>query len=274
LINHLPARIAVLLLVMSLHVAAQAIIIRHDRNYASYRGEEARYAAVFYLERQENRRVCAATLIDPRWAITAAHCVLETGLRDTLMRSMRFTVSIAGAEREVVSVILHPDYRPGEHDEVDLALLDFGVPMPFPVPLKMNRMDDEAGQIADLVGWGYFGLGTTGRQYSDGQFRRAQNRIERADQRLLIRFDDPRSVPQVALDLEGMPGLGDSGGPALLAGAGGWLLAGVAVGELNAPQFREETQGSYGAEAVYERISKHLEWIERTIQANAITASE
>ena len=115
--------------------------------------------------------------------------------------------------------------------------------------------------MVTLVGWGYFGLGTTGRQYDDGTKRRAQNRISAANSKLRFVFDDPREINSGALPLEGMLGLGDSGGPALIDVGNEYRLAGVAIGELGGDRFSEETQGKYGAVAVYERISAHVDWI-------------
>jgi len=63
-----------------------------------------------------------------------------------------------------------------------------------------------------------------------------------------------------------MPSLGDSGGPALIQEEDRWLLAGIAVGEVMDENFTEETQGSYGSVAVYERVSRHVEWIRRTMR--------
>ena len=36
--------------------------------------------------------------------------------------------------------------------------------------------------------------------------------------------------------------------------SGGLLLAGVSVGQVEGPDFSEETQGQYGPAAVYERV--------------------
>ncbi|MCG8503625.1 MAG: hypothetical protein MI755_03370, partial [Sphingomonadales bacterium] len=124
---------------------------------------------------------------------------------------------------------------------------------------------DEGDAVVTLVGWGFFGVGTTGRQYSDGVMRRATNRISNAGQRLHIKFGDPRDAATDTQPLEGMPGLWDSGGPALIQARTGYSLAGVAVGEIEGDDFSEETQGRYGSEAVYERISSHIQWIEAVI---------
>ena len=93
----------------------------------------------------------------------------------------------------------------------------------------------------------------------------AQNRISIAERRLQIVFNDPRDRSADALALEGVPSLGDSGGPAFIHTDTGFRLAGVLIGEIEGKQFSEETQGKYGSVAVYERLSEHISWIETVI---------
>ena len=45
---------------------AQAIVIRHDTGYSRHAASEAQFPAVFWLEQRSQRKVCVATLIDPR----------------------------------------------------------------------------------------------------------------------------------------------------------------------------------------------------------------
>jgi len=253
---------------------SRAIIVRHDKNYTDYQVRESDFPAVFFLERQARRKVCVATLVAPAWAITAAHCAEETTLLQTLESGASFPVKVAGGEHRIDLLVRHPDYQPGSASEVDLALLRFAAPLDLPRPIPLHEEQNEAGRIVTLLGWGFFGIGTVGRQYDDGRLRMAQNRIENAGRRLQVRFEDPRNPQEEALDLEGMPGLGDSGGPALLSGEQGRSLAGVAVGEIMGAEFSEETQGRYGSIAVYERISGHLDWIRHTIAANSRLDSE
>jgi secreted trypsin-like serine protease len=247
-------------------IPSQAIIIRHDKNARDYRARESDFPAVFFLERQDIGKTCVATLIDPQWAITAAHCATITSLRSNLRDGGGHAVMVSGQQYLIDLLVVHPNYLPDSPQEVDLALLKFSAPLEMPRPIEINAAQDEAGAVVSLLGWGFYGLGTTGRQFNDGSFRMAQNRVESADRRLAIRFDDPRQQISEVLDLEGMPSLGDSGGPALVQGPSGWLLAGIAVGEVMDESFTEETQGSYGSIAVYERVSRHLEWIRRTIR--------
>ena len=244
---------------------SEAIIIRHDVGSGDYLVRQLDYPAVFFLEQQGLRKVCVASVIHRQWAITAAHCLEETMLGETLAQKRRFGVQLATGTREIDLAIVHPDYDQSAASDVDLALIRFREAESLPKPLALYSESDELGQVASLLGWGFYGLGTTGRQYDDGRMRRAQNRIEQSDRRLRVRFDDPRQSADDALPLEGTIGLGDSGGPALLEIAGALRLAGIAIGEVQAADYSEEHQGQYGSVAIYERISRHLDWIQTVI---------
>jgi hypothetical protein len=250
---------------LSLGFSSHAIIVRHDVRADSYEVKVVTYPAVFYLEQQGRRRVCAATVIHPRWAISAAHCLEETSLASTVENRRRFAVTVAGKTREIDAAIIHPDFDMTAQSDVDLVLLRFREASSFPVPYPLQQDPDELGATVRLVGWGYFGLGTSGRQFDDGKLRMATNVIEQAGSRLQLKFDDPRRVDDSPLALEGMPSLGDSGGPALIETGSGLVLAGVAVGEIMGSDYSEETQGKYGSVAVYERLSLHIDWIETVI---------
>lgn len=246
--------------------SGHGIIIRHDVGQAAYETRSIDYPAIFYLERQGVRKVCVATLIARQWALTAAHCTEETSLGVATARGGTFAVEVAGQAREIDLVVKHPRYQQGAVDDVDLALIRFKAPLASPRPIPLNTAKDELSQIVTIVGWGYFGVGTQGRQYDDGRMRRATNRITQSGRYLRTLFDDPRERLAESLPTEGTLGLGDSGGPALLVTESGLSLAGIAVGQVIGADYREETQGRYGAIAVYERVSSHLAWIESIVR--------
>jgi secreted trypsin-like serine protease len=272
-----PARffsaVTVPLVCLVLALSAHAIVIRHDRADADYVVEESRYPQVFYLHTRYDNKVCMATLIAATWAVTAAHCTDETPLGATLAESGAWPLQVAGKPNRVQALVLHPQYRAGDRLEgVDLALLQLETPVTTVAPVQLNRQGNEHSIVMSLVGWGFTGNGTRGRVGNDGRLRRAENMVEEASNWLLFRFDDPRDNQGKALDLEGIPGLGDSGGPAFEESyaSGTTLLAGVAVGEL-AVNNETSSTGTYGAIEVYERISLHADWID-SVTGNATLA--
>ena len=262
-------RFVVLLLCSSFVSPSSAIIIRHDVGPARYEVRESSYPSVFFLEQQGNRKVCAATVIHQQWALTAAHCVEQTLLGNTLANGRDFAVLVGGQDREIDAVIIHPEFDIENAADVDLALLRFKQASTTPRAMPLHLQESAPDSIVTLLGWGYFGLGTTGRQYNDGSLRLARNRITDVDRRFKIRFDDPRDRASQALPLEGVPSLGDSGGPALLENEDGLFLIGITVGEVTVNGFSEETQGEYGAIAIYEIVVLQLDWIETVIGSSA-----
>lgn len=258
----LPASVFVLL--SCLAFVASAIVVRHDVPDAAYLGRQSDYPAVFSLYRTKaGHDECIATLIDPRFAITAAHCARDRSLLAAAAPGAAgYEITIAGQAARIDRVIHHPGSGSGRAP--DIALLRLAEPVLHVAPVPLYRGDDEAGRIIVMPGWGGTGNGVTGLGTEDGLFRIAENRVDRAEnQRLYWRFDAP-STGQ-ALPLEGISGPGDSGGPALLQTPQGWHIAGVSSGQdtMGGPE------GLYGVEESFVRISSFLDWIEGHL--NAVT---
>jgi secreted trypsin-like serine protease len=245
--------------------SSQGIIIRHDKGDSRYQVREESYPQLFYLHTSFDNKVCMGTLINSHWAITAAHCTNQTPLLETVRQNESYSLTINKKQYGVAELVMHPLYDTGnELENVDLALIRLDRAVVDITPVALYRQTDEVDQIVSLLGWGFTGIGTRGLQNNDGKFRRAQNRVTGADQWLTFMFDDPRSSGNQALVLEGIPGLGDSGGPALLEAENGPLLMGIALGELEEGE-SPPVQGLYGTTQIYERISSHLEWIDAVL---------
>ena len=241
------------------------IIVRHDKADSTYRVNEEKYPQLFFLHMSFDNKVCIGTLISAHWAITAAHCANQTPLLETLSQNGKFSLSIAKQTYEVAELVLHPLHDTGnELENIDLALIRLNKEVPDITPISLYRDSDELNHVVSLLGWGFTGIGTRGLQSNDGKFRRAENRIVEAEQWLRFLFDDPREGANQALALEGVPGLGDSGGPALLETESGPMLMGIALGELEIGE-APDVQGLYGTTQIYERVSSHLDWIEGVI---------
>lgn len=264
--SKLPLALLVSLLFILLGLSqAKAIIIRHDQLDSRYVVYAQQYPQLFYLHTRFNNKICIATLISEQWAITAGHCTEETPLGEMMNSGVEYSVSIDGEDYAVEELVIHPSYKhPQQSESVDLALLKLDRPVEGISPIKLYHDLDEMGKVVSFVGWGFSGMGTQGGVDNDGKMRRAQNTVMNAGKWLEFIFDDPRDTNSTALPLEGIPGLGDSGGPALMQTNQGMMIMGVALGEVDNPLAAQ--QGAYGSISLYERVSSHYEWVSQVIE--------
>lgn len=229
-----------------------AVIIRHDK------------ADVLYLELGRNHREHIAhfnlpggegVLIAPRWVLTAAH-VAANVRRGT-------KVTIAGSDHIVRKRYLHPLWL--KEARYDIALVHLNLPVSKVNPLPLYRKSDEKGRIVTILGCGLTGNGMIGQKVKgDRKLRGAHNRVDRTSPSWIkLTFDSPDK----GLELEGVSGYGDSGGPALIEDAGRWCVAGIsAVQTFSKPGLYE---GKYGVTDYYLRVSSFVSWIEATIRENS-----
>ena len=131
---------------------ASAIITRHDVADSAYQINASDFPAVFFLEKQGSRKVCAATLIHAQWAITAAHCLEQTSLKSTLASEAKFSVKLANESRAIDAFVVHPLYDLTSSTDVDLALLHFEEPLAFPRPILLADGEVAVGQIVRVTG--------------------------------------------------------------------------------------------------------------------------
>jgi hypothetical protein len=245
--------IPLLPVVLALVVPSNSIIRRDDRPDSSYCniGREAK--ALVSIGRAGD-----GTLIGPRWVLTAGHVARSVSTRQPGMQS----VDIGGVTYAVKATFVHPEWTEmGPHD-IGLLYLDRAVVGVIPVLLYRDAA--EKGLVATLLGHGMSGTGGVPDRIEDGKARGATSGVDSVDSKwLYFSFDAPPS----GTELEGAPGAGDSGGPALVKINGMTFVAGVS----SAGYDGKNGPGSYGAIDVFTRVSTHADWIDKTI-ASATSA--
>jgi hypothetical protein len=210
------------------------VILRHDRPDADCLVDETAWPAIVTFFGGDG----VGTLIDDRWLLTAAHTARNI--------PPDHRIAIAGCERRIVGVVVHPD-------GVDLALVRVEPAVEAPRPIALHEQPDEVGSVALLLGRGDFGNGVDGVLGADQRLRCVTNRIDAADDHWLrLQFDAPPDCTA----LEGVCGEGDSGGPALLRRGDELTLAGV-----SSWQDHDGPLGTYGCVEHYARVSTQVGWI-------------
>lgn len=244
------AKLLLPLLFISLH--CKGIVIRHDKDPNLYQAKQTQYPSVVNLD------FLMGTLIAPQWIVTAAHGTpLMPGGQQLLINGKTYTVD---------KIIVHPQYHPEESRPIleqqdhDIALLKLSTAVKDVQFTDTYTQEDEAGQTVWFVGEGMTGNGKDGiTGGSDGLYR-AQNQIEKTDEKWLhFDFDSPSNNP---LLLEGVSAPGDSGGPAFIQTPDGLQIAGVSSHQLDNSAGEANV---YGVTEKYTRISTYLPWITKTM---------
>ncbi len=246
--------IPLFLLAIVLSNASEAIVVRGDVQTLASVVDEKDYPEVVPILGGR----AAGTLIDEKWILTAAHVGQIVATSSNSDRDL----TINGLVRKIDKVFMHPswnDEQVGEHDVIDLALLRLDRPVGDAQVAPLYRGSAEKGKMITILGWGRTGDGTSTELLKDRLFRRGENTIDEVTPRLRFDFDEPTSPN--ATEYEAVSGPGDSGGPAFLDIQGVRYLVGV-----SSFQQDEVSPGLYGVIENYERVSRHLEWIDSVVR--------
>jgi secreted trypsin-like serine protease len=177
--------------------------------------ETAAWPAVALLVGYDGNTIvpfCSAVLIGERWALTAAHCLLESGAQlraEGFQLWLRVGPSVFEEPLEFVAIAeatTHPDYGQGPMGRGnDAAVLELGSALSTPA-LAVSAASIDASLVDTNIT--YVGYGLTGTLADDpGIARTVDATVSNVDE-WVIETQDPNRGP---CD-------GDSGGPLLLDG--------------------------------------------------------
>jgi secreted trypsin-like serine protease len=210
---------------------------------------------------------CGASLINDRWAVTAAHCLRpEVGSTFDLAKSGAWInppSTGVGPKLRIGKVIVHPGWNPdtGLHD-IALLRLNPQKPLRGAVPMMTNPALPRKGDAVSAYGLGATAEGGNG----SAVLRRAIVRDLSGPGRTVACGSYGRSGFDGATEIcAGLPGgrvdscQGDSGGPLIQWIGGRPVLVGV-VSEGNGCA-RPDYPG------IYTRVSTYVKWIRARILA-------
>lgn len=224
------------------------MLLRHDRTDADCLADERDWPGVVTFFGGDG----AGILIAPAWILTAGHTAANI--------PAGHSVPVGGQARRIGRVVPFPEPATAPGEPHDIALVRLAEPAGEVPCLPLYEGGGEVGREVLLLGRGDHGDGLAGARGADGRLRQATNAIDDADDHWLrFRFDAPPGGTR----LEGVSGIGDSGGPALLRKGAGWAVAGVSSWQ----EHGDGPYGRYGAVEHYVRVSRYVSWISLVLRS-------
>lgn len=267
----------ILIALLAISLPVSAIVIRHDVDDAKYRAATIEFPALVDLPSEGH-----GVLVAPQWVVTAAHAVTWQGeitqvvLNEKVRRVEK--VIVHSGYKKLPQALIDQAIKTGDAAQIidflasqdDIALIKLADPVSDVTPAKLFSGADELGKTVKLLGKGATGTGLTGQDAHASHrtdLRHAYNKIVGVEDRWICYvFDKPPS----GLELEGILGDGDSGGPVLIKVEGQWQLAGLASWKRHLHDNALVLHpGFYGQKNYNVRVSHYTRWINDQIRADS-----
>lgn len=191
--------------------------------------------------------VASCVMINPYYALTAAHVVKDTITQYVVYKGIPYTSLVTA---------IHSDFDGKNMGYNDIAILRLNQPIQLDFYPELYSENNEIQKICSISGFGHTGNLSTGydRQKDDGKKRAGSNIIHAIDRHLLICSSTDQ---QTSMEFLICPG--DSGGGLFI----NKKLAGI-----NSCVFANDgkTNSDYGDDSGHTRISLFKEWIENSIK--------
>lgn len=224
------------------------------------------------------RPFCAATLIAPRYALTAAHCVLDMG--EELIFGRAYIFSEEGQTVSVERAFIHPGFEAENYlNDIAVLRLDRALelkPVPLGSPPEQSDSRNRSLTIAPTraaelyvenqmptteISWGsaalFLGWGRNVDGYYSARLRRADTSLAAHQECRAVYADSGIKITDqmICAGLRGDACSGDSGGPLLIVNERSQIR------QIGIVSFGMGC-GLAGYPGVYTRIDRYRDWID------------